>query len=125
MDIQFSLVDCVIGEITLAGGKVNALRKALPDDLIAWLQEQGIACDPWKSISPKYGWSLYPALRQRTILDLGPCDGCFRASFVLGERAVAAARTSDLPANLLKQIATARHIAEGTGVRLLVRAPKT
>lgn len=35
MDIQFSLVDCVIGEITLAGGKVNALRKALLDDLLA------------------------------------------------------------------------------------------
>jgi hypothetical protein len=92
------------------------------NELIAWLQQQGIACDQWKSISPKYGWSLYPALRRRTILYLGPCQGCFRASFVLGDQAVAAAHTSGLPASLVKQIASARRFAEGTGVRLIVHS---
>lgn len=90
-------------------------------ELLAWLKDLGIACDQWKSISPKYGWSLYPALRKRTILYLGPCEGCFRAAFVLGDRAVAAARASDLPAPLLEQIAASRRFAEGTGVRLIVR----
>jgi hypothetical protein len=92
-------------------------------ELIGWLKGQGIACDQWKSISPKYGWTLYPALRRRTILYMGPCEGCFRAAFVLGDRAVAAARSSDLPASVVEQIASARRFAEGTGVRLIVRTP--
>ena len=94
------------------------------NQLIAWLKTQGIACDQWKSISPKYGWSLYPALRRQTILYLGPCQRCFRASFVLGDQAVAAARTGGLSASLVKQIAESRRFAEGTGVRLIVHSPE-
>ena len=92
-------------------------------ELLAWLGKQGIACDRWKSISPKYGWSLYPTLRRRTVLYLGPSLGCFRVSFVLGDRAVQAARAGAIPAKLKEQIATARRFAEGTGVRLMVRTP--
>ena len=90
-------------------------------ELIAWLSEQGIASEEWKSVSPKYGWALRPALKARTILYLGPCEGCFRVSFVLGDKAVAAAQTSDLPRSLLKELAQAKRYAEGTGVRLIVR----
>ena len=93
-------------------------------ELLAWLGGQGIACDRWKSISPKYGWSLYPTLQRRTVLYLGPGQGCFRASFVLGDRAVQAARASTLPAKLKEQIATARRFTEGTGVRLMVHTPQ-
>jgi hypothetical protein len=94
-------------------------------ELITWLNEKGIACGEWKSVSPKkYGWALRPSIKKRTILYLGPCDGCFRASFVLGDRAVAAARASDLPKAVLKEIAEATRYAEGTGIRFLVRATK-
>ena len=72
----------------------------------------------------KYGWALRPALKKRTILYLGPCDGCFRVSFVLGDKAVIAARASDLPKSLLKVISEARRYAEGTGVRLMIRKPE-
>jgi hypothetical protein len=89
-------------------------------ELIAWLAEQGIAGNEWKSVSPKYGWGLRPALKKRTILYLGPCEGCFRVSFVLGDRAVAAALESDLPKNILKTITEARRYAEGTGIQLIV-----
>lgn len=92
-------------------------------ELLAWLQLQGIARGDWKSVSPKYGWGLRPALGKRTILYLGPCDGCFRVSFVLGDRAVAAAKASDLPIKLQKDIAEARRYAEGTGVRVFVVKP--
>lgn len=92
-------------------------------ELVDWLAEQGIACKEWKSISPKYGWALRPALKARTILYLGPCEGCFRVSFVLGDKAVAVARASGLPKSLLKEIAEARRYAEGTGVRLIVSKP--
>jgi len=52
---------------------------------------------------------------------MSPCAGCFRVSLVLGDRAVAAARASDLPKAVLKEIAEARRYAEGTGIRLLVK----
>jgi hypothetical protein len=59
-------------------------------------------------------------LKNRNILYMGPCQGCFRVSFVFGDRAVAAARASGLPKDVLKEIAAARRYAEGTGVRALV-----
>jgi len=94
-------------------------------ELIAWLSGHGIACGEWKSVSPaKYGWALRPSIKKRTILYLGPCEGCFRVSFVLGDRAVTAARASDLPKAVLKEIAEAKRYAEGTGIRLMIRKPQ-
>ncbi len=89
-----------------------------------WLESQGIAVGEWKSVSPKYGWGLRPALDKRTIFYLGPCQGCFRVSFVLGDKAVAALRASDLPKSLIKEIASAKRYVEGTGVRLFVSSNK-
>jgi hypothetical protein len=90
-------------------------------ELTVWLTGKGISCQEWHSISPKYGWALRPKLKSRNILYMSPCAGCFRVSLVLGNRAVAAARASDLPMAVLKEIAAARRYAEGTGVRLLVK----
>jgi Protein of unknown function (DUF3788) len=103
--------------------KLGASSKAWTQ-LIEWLQKQGIACNEWHSISPKYGWSLLAVLKKRRIVYLGPCDSCFRASFVLGDKAIAAARASDLPSSILKAIADARRYAEGTGVQLMVSTRK-
>jgi len=90
--------------------------------LLDWLAEQGVADQEWKSSSPKYGWSLRLKLKKRTIVYLGPCNGCFRVAFVLGDRAVAAARKSDLSESALKLLDDAPRYAEGTGVRLMVKA---
>ena len=89
-----------------------------------WLATQGVAEQEWKSSSPKYGWSLRLKLKKRTIVYLGPCDGCFRVAFVLGNRAVAAARQSGLPKPVLKLLDEAPRYAEGTGLRLMVKGPK-
>jgi hypothetical protein len=78
----------------------------------------------WKSTSPKYGWSLLLKLKKRTIVYLGPCAECFRVSFVLGDRAVSAARTAGLSKSLLKIIDDAPRYAEGTGIRVLVKTGK-
>ena len=93
-------------------------------ELVQWLKQQGLACNEWHSVSPKYGWALLSVLKARRIAYLGPCDGCFRVSFVLGDKAVAAARASDLPKAILKEIAGSRRYAEGTGVRLTVNKPE-
>jgi len=107
-------------EITTVLGASAALWKQLVD----WLAEQGVVEQEWKSSSPKYGWSLLLKLKKRTIVYLSPCAGCFRASFVLGDRAVAAARQSDLAKSTLKLLDKAPHYAEGTGLRLMVKDPK-
>lgn len=89
-------------------------------ELIDWLKHQRLACSEWHSVSPKYGWALLSVLKARRIAYLGPCEGCFRVSFVLGDKAITAARASDLPKPILKEIADSRRYAEGTGVRLRV-----
>jgi hypothetical protein len=107
-------------EVTSALGETAVLWKQLVD----WLAEQGVAVQEWKSSSPKYGWSLRLKLKKRTIVYLGPCNGCFRVAFVLGDRAVAAARQSDLSKKTLKLLDEAPRYAEGTGLRLMVKARK-
>jgi hypothetical protein len=91
---------------------------------VDWLADKhGVADQEWKSSSPKYGWSVRLKLKQRTIVYLAPGEGCFLASFVLGDRAVAAAHKISLPESVVKAIAEAPRYAEGTGVRLIVRKP--
>jgi hypothetical protein len=92
--------------------------------LVDWLAAQGASIQEWKSYSVKRGWSLLLKLKKRTIVYLAPCNGCFRVSFVLGDRAVAAARQGDLPKPVLKLLDEAPHYAEGTGLRLVVKAAK-
>jgi len=92
--------------------------------LLDWLAEQDVTGQEWQSVSPKYGWGLRLKLKKRTIVYLGPCDGCFRVAFVLGDGAVAAARQSGLPKTALKLLDEAPHYAEGTGLRLIVKAQK-
>ncbi len=99
--------------------------KALWDQLIADLAEE---CDAgiqeWKSYSPKYGWSLRLKHKKRTIVYLSPHRGCFGVAFILGDRAVQAARQSKLPRRVLTIIDEAPRYPEGTGVRLEVKGAK-
>lgn len=92
--------------------------------LVDWFAERGVTDQEWKFYSAKAGWALLLKLKKRTIVYLAPCDGCFRASFVLGDRAVAAARQSDLPKATLSLIDEAPRYAEGTGIRLIVKETK-
>lgn len=78
----------------------------------------------WNSYSVKAGWSLRLQLKKRNIVYLSPRTGSFLASFALGDKAVAAARNSDLPPYALKIINAAKRYAEGTAVRIEVRTAK-
>ncbi|MGZ4840094.1 MAG: DUF3788 domain-containing protein [Terriglobales bacterium] len=93
--------------------------------LVKWLaEEQGVAVQEWKSISLKYGWSLRLKREKRTIIYLSPRSGCFLVSFVLGDKAIKAARHSNLPKSLVKAIDDAPRYTEGTGLRLPVKGTK-
>ena len=84
--------------------------------------ELGVVAQEWKGICVhKYGWSLTLKLKKRTILYMGPCMGCFRVAFSLGDKAVAAAKEAKLPRKVLDALAEAPRYAEGTGLRRLVR----
>ena len=108
-------------ELATVLGPTFTLWNLLVDSL---LQEPGVTAMEWNSLKPKYGWNLILKCKKRRIVYLGPCAGCFRASFVLGDKAVAAARDSNLSKPLLKVLDDAPHYPEGTGVRLLIKNAK-
>jgi hypothetical protein len=92
--------------------------------LVDWMAEQGVTVQEWNSYSVKSGWAMRIKVKKRNIVYLAPCSGCFRVAFILGDRAVAAARQSDLSKSTLKLLDEAPKYPEGTGVRLVVRVPK-
>lgn len=95
------------------------------NELLEWLKvEEQLSEREWNSYSPKYGWALRVRRKKRNIIYLSPCDGCFRVSFILGEKAVAAARASKLPKSVLKALDEAPKYPEGTGLRLTVSKSK-
>jgi len=98
--------------------------KALWDRLLAELAEEfNLVTQEWNSYSRKAGWSLRLKQEKRNILYLGPCHGSFRVSFVLGDRAIEAARRGKLPARVMKWIAEGQRYPEGTGIRIEVKGP--
>jgi len=105
-------------EIAAALGKSKKLWDALVKDLSAEhdLQQE------WNSSSKKLGWSLRLKQGERNIVYLAPLNGTFMASFALGDRALEAARNSELPARVLKIISEAKRYAEGNAVRIEVRS---
>jgi hypothetical protein len=107
-------------EVAAALGSTATLWKQFVD----WMAEQGAATQEWNSYSSKAGWALKLKQKKRTIVYLAPCAGCFRVAFVLGDRAVAAARKGDLSKSTLKLLNEAPRYPEGTGVRLMVKVAK-
>jgi hypothetical protein len=104
---------------------------ALGSSASAWTQlveefatRYDVAIQEWKSYSPKYGWSLRLLQKKRTIIYLSPCQGCFRVTFILGNRAVKFLQHGNPSKILTKLIADAPRYPEGAGVRLTVRGTR-
>jgi hypothetical protein len=76
--------------------------------------------EAWGFTSASTGWGLRAKQDGRIIVYLTPRTGEFLASFALGDRALRAARASELPPSVLAVIDNARRYAEGTAVRLTV-----
>jgi Protein of unknown function (DUF3788) len=105
-------------EVSAALGKSAAVWRQLIEDLA---EQHGVTFQEWNSYSPKYGWTLRLKLKKRTIIHLSPCIDCFRAAFIMGDKAVAAVLASDLPKRVAQIVRDAPHYPEGTGIRLLVK----
>jgi hypothetical protein len=108
-------------ELTAALGPA----KVLWDQLIARLaSECDVTGQEWNSYSRKSGWALRLQAKKRNILYLAPCRGSFRVAFVLGDKAVLAARQSKLPRKIVKIVEEGKRYPEGTAVRLEVTGAK-
>jgi hypothetical protein len=99
--------------------------KPVWDSLIADLAAaHEVASQEWKSYSPKAGWALRLMRGKRTVVWLAPCKGCVQAVFILGDKAMAAARQSRLATRILKLLDESPRYPEGTGVRLLIKGTR-
>jgi hypothetical protein len=109
------------GELTAALGPARTTW----DQLLAGLdREYGANVLEWNSYSPKAGWSLRVKRKARTIVWLGPREGSFLAAFILGDKAMRAARAGKLPQRIMKILETAPKYPEGTGVRIPMKTLK-
>lgn len=95
-------------------------------EFVAWMASTlGVATQEWKGVCvSKYGWALRLKLKARNIVYLAPCNGCFRVAFVLGDRAIEAAKAAHFPVAVAKAIVEAPHYPEGTGLRLVVKTAR-
>jgi hypothetical protein len=93
-------------------------------EFIQWMaDDEGVGEQEWKGICvSKYGWSLRLKQKKRNIVYLGPGAGCFMVSFVLNDKALAAAKASRLSRVAAEAVGAALRYPEGNGVRLIVRS---
>lgn len=87
-------------------------------------REHGPLMLEWKSYAAKHGWALRVLRKKRTVVWLSPAEGAFIVTFILGEKAMRAARETKLPVHIVRALDTAPKYPEGTGVRLEVKSPR-
>jgi hypothetical protein len=103
------------GELTAALGAA----KPLWDEIVVGMaRELSLTGSEWKSYGVKHGWVLQLRRGKRNIVHLAPCEGSIQVLFILGDRAVAAARAARLGATAARLIDDAPRYPEGTGIRL-------
>jgi hypothetical protein len=109
----------------------KAVETALGNSSVLWKQlvvelkeELRLDGEEWNSSGLKYGWSLRLQLKKRNIVYLGPRAGAFVAALILGDKAIAVARKSELPAYVLRMMAETKRYGEGTPVRVEVSKPE-
>ena len=100
-------------------GNCRELWQQLVTDL---KREVGIDTAEWHTYSVKMGWSLRLQAKKRNIVYFSPREGWFLASFILGDKAIAAAKKSDLGSSVSRIIAESKRYPEGTAVRIEARS---
>ena len=106
------------------------LEKVLGKNYTSWneirryvMEHCPVATEEWNY--SKFGWNYRLKDKKRAIIYLMPGEQQFKASFALGQKAVAEALSSDLTEDIKVIISSARTYAEGTGVRIIVNNKKT
>jgi hypothetical protein len=76
--------------------------------------------EEWNFPGKKYGWSFRIKDKRRAIVYLLPRDGEFLAAFVFGGKAFEVIKKSDVSAQIISDLGSAKVYAEGRGVRIPV-----
>jgi hypothetical protein len=108
-------------EVVEVLGRSQAAWRCLREDLA---KAYPPLVEEWIYPSRKWGWTLRLKRKKRAIVYLTPHERYFVAGTALGERAVAAALTSDLPDEVRGFIENAQRFAEGRAFRVEVRTKK-
>ncbi len=104
--------------------KVLGKSAAYWKDIKKHLQETyGELTEEWKFYNQKSGWILKTLRKKRNLFFFIPLQGCFKITFVFGDKAVAAIEKSDLPNNIIDTLRNARKYAEGRGIQIEVTSP--
>ena len=77
--------------------------------------------EEWKYGGKNYGWGFRLRDKKRVIVYLAPCDGYFKFSMVLGEKATKEVLGSNISQDVKKIIEEAPVYAEGRGFRIEVK----
>lgn len=98
----------------------GALAVALGDAKALW--DEAIAVSggigEWKFYTKAAGWT-YPVKKgKRTLFYMMPKDGYFQLTFVYGERATLAAKSTGLPEQVLDDLLHAKAYVEGRSVQV-------
>jgi len=103
------------------------LRGVLGDKYELWMEirdrvyekyPEGI--EEWNFPGKKYGWSFRIKDKRRAIIYLLPRDGEFLAAFVFGGKAFEVIKKSDVSAQIISDLGSAKVYAEGRGIRIPV-----
>lgn len=103
------------------------LGRAYPswDKLLAGIRERiSPIAEVWAYTNTSTGWGLRLRHKERVILYMTPQQAQFLVSCVLGEKAVAAAQATRLPAAIRHAVAASPRYAEGRGVRVVVKSAR-
>lgn len=100
-------------------GKSNRLWQEIKKNLKT---EYGELIEEWKFYGRKSGWILKTLRKKRNLFFFIPLEGSFYASFVFGDKAVAAVEKSSLPKKLITELKNSRKYAEGRGLRIDVKS---
>ena len=103
---------------------LGSAKAAWEEFLAALVRDQLATSHEWKSHNPKWGWSLRVLKKKRTIVWLSPGRGGFNVLFILGNKAVAAARATRLPKAITQALDAAPRYPEGTGLRLVAKTAR-
>ena len=101
------------------------LQRVLGDKFNIWqrlkscvLELYPKAEEQWSFTGAKYGWGFRLRDKKRVIIYLGPRDGFFNATLVLGEKATQTALNSSISNSTKKIIENSPVYAEGRGIRI-------
>ncbi len=83
--------------------------------------QYGTLTEEWKYYSASSGWTLKLLLKKRNLFFFAPCEKYFRIAFIFGDKAVSAVEESNLPAQMVQELKSAKRYVEGRGLRLEIK----